>query len=153
MGQRDVRYSDYDANGNDNPKWKGKRVEMLKAVVSDPETTPEQKQRATTILGYLSRRAKKFAHLPELDQQAYAMSARIDASALWEWPERWEIVTEKGEECVRQIEPEVISASPEPESTPTELELEPEPQPEVDEPVLSGDEKLRLAKESTRGLL
>jgi hypothetical protein len=145
---RDVRYSDYDAKGNDNPKWKGKRVEMLKAVVSDPETTPEQKQRATTILGYISRRAKKFAHLPELDQQAYAMSTRIDASALWEWPEGWEIVIEKGEECVRQIEPEVISTSPE---TPTELE--PEPQPEVDEPVLSGDEKLRLAKESTQGLL
>jgi|SRR5579862_2284461 len=151
MRQRDAKYSDYDAKGNDNPKWKGKRVEMLKAVVGDSETTSEQKQRATIILGYISRRLKKFAHLPELDQQAYGMLTTIHAGSLWEWPDEWELVTVKGEECVRQIEPENLSTSPEPESTPTDPE--PEPQPEVDEPDLSGAEKLARAKALVQGLL
>jgi hypothetical protein len=152
MRQRNPKYSYYDEHGMDNPTWKGKSiVEMLKAVIIDPDTTTEQKGDATTILGYISRRAKRFAHLPEPDQQAYGMVTRIDALALWEHSASWEITTVKGEECVQQIEPENISTSPEPESTPPESE--PEPQPEVDEPILSGDEKLARAKALTRGLL
>jgi hypothetical protein len=133
----------------DNPVWKARPiVEMLKAVIVDPDTTTEQKGDATTILGYISRRAKKFAHLPTLDQQAYGMLTTIDAHSLWEHPESWEITTVKDEECVRQIEPENIE-TPKPPSS----EREPELEPEAPESKLSGEDKLRLAKEFTRGLI
>jgi metal-responsive CopG/Arc/MetJ family transcriptional regulator len=99
------RYSYYDEHGMDNPAWKGKSiVEMLKAVVSDPETSPEQKSDAIAILSYIARRTKAKANLLDLDQHAWGMLVTIDAHSLWEHPEGWEIAVVKGEERVRQIE-------------------------------------------------
>jgi hypothetical protein len=148
MRQRDVRYSYYDAQGNDSPTWKGKPiVEMLKAVVSDAGTTAEQKDDATRLLGYINRKQKAAAHLPELDQQVCRMLAEGDARAVWEWPGKWEIAIVKDQECVQPIEPEVVTAPTKPAPEPTEVE----PERESDEP-LTGAQKLAAAKEWAKTL-
>lgn len=152
MRKRDVRYSAYDANGNDNPIWKGKSVtEMLKAVVSDPTTSTDQKKDATAILEHVSRRAKKFAHLPALDQQVQGMLAQYDADSLWEWPSDWNITVIDGEELVRRVDPD-DSITP-PAKSPEPGEPEDEPTKDASNGPLSGEAKLKAAKAFAKGIM
>jgi hypothetical protein len=150
--ERDGKYSRYDAKGNDDPVWKGKSIVdlLLPAVILDGETTPEMKERATTILSHVARKRKWASLHPELD--AYEGILRIDAGALWDFYPEWEIFTDKdGVECVRKIGPQEIVTSPtEKASEPEPNEVEPEQKP--DEP-LTGAQKLAAAKAEVRGLL
>jgi hypothetical protein len=155
------KYSRYTQEGNDKPNWawKGKFTEMLQAVILDGETTPEEKEQATTILAYCSRKQKAVAHLPELDQKAHAMLGYINASSLWERPDHYEIVIDKdGVEQVKST-PEgdayiesIVNRHRTP--APTAKPLAPEPPSEV-EPTgpLTAAQKLEAARRETRGML
>ena len=154
--ERDGKYSRYTAAGDDNPAWKGRSiVELLKTVVTSPDATESQKERAATILSYVTRMHKRltaeFTEAPE----ASLLMERIDAGALWDFYPEWEIHTDKeGVERVRKIEPQVITSSTKP--APTAKALEPQPEPEVeqqepDEP-LTGEAKLKAAKEWAKTL-
>jgi hypothetical protein len=148
--ERDGKFSRYDANGDDNPVWKGKPIlELLQAVLLDTETTKSQKERATSILAYVARKRKWFLSThPELD--AYEGLLRFDAMALWDFYPDWQIVTEKDEERVCHIEPEEIVTST---AKSSEQEVELQQEPEQDESELSGEQKLQRAREQTRGML
>jgi hypothetical protein len=149
--ERDGKFSRYTAAGNDNPTWKGKSIiDLLKTVVVDAGTTPEQKERALDILAYVARMHKRLTlEFPDAPE-ASLMMERIDAGALWDFYPRWEILTDKdGVERVREIEPQAITA-------PTKPAPEPQPEPEVeqqepDEP-LTGEAKLKAAKEWAKTL-
>jgi hypothetical protein len=154
--ERDGKFSRYDANGNDNPVWKGKAIlELLQAVLLDAETTKSQKERATEILAYVTRKRKWFLSThPELD--AYEGLIRFDAIALWDFYPDWQIVLEKDEERVRHIEPEETvtlttkTQSPEPGGEPQPVEIEPTV------PMTTAQKNaaaIAAAREQTRGLI
>jgi hypothetical protein len=155
--ERDGKFSRYDAKGNDNPAWKGKSIlELLQAVLLEAETTESQKERATDILAYVTRKRKWFplTH-PELD--AYEGILRIDAGALWDFYPRWEIVTDKdGVERVTSIESADLTT---PTAKVQGLEPEVEPEPVEIEPTvpMTAAQKnaaaIAAAREQTRGLI
>jgi hypothetical protein len=95
---RDERYSFYTKEGATDPTWKSGIVPLLKAVVTDPSVSVENRKAATEILEFISRRIKYLnAKFPGGCSESMA---EFEAECVWSSPHRFSIDEDKDQMIV-----------------------------------------------------
>jgi hypothetical protein len=126
-------------------------IDELVAIVNG-EKASDRRPLAVEILKYVSQRQTDAQSLPELDRAANQMLINIRIGSLWNGDEHLVTVKSSGIERLEidKSEPEDFTAPTKAASEPEPTEVEPEQEPE--EP-MTGEDKLRKAKEEVKGLL
>jgi hypothetical protein len=94
-----TRFSRYTISGGDNPNFKGTTVSALAELLNDSSQSADDKAQVAAILKFCIERKKI------LDPQVADWLNELDASCLFEWPDRFALrdITDKDGTVRREV--------------------------------------------------